>query len=90
MDAVERLGFVLEGRLRRSVKYHDRWFDVNTYSVVPEDLEVKGRYGKRNRRAVCFDCGETFSNREDMKKLKKKNVQEYEESEKKTKEVSNA
>jgi len=65
MDAVEGLGFVLEGRMRRAVLYHDRWFDVNIYSVLPEDLEGEIRMNKIKRKSVCFKCGSKF------KRLKK-------------------
>lgn len=32
--AVERIGFVKEGRLRKCVKYKGEWFDANIYSIL--------------------------------------------------------
>lgn len=63
LDAVENIGFVLEGRQRRAVLYHDKWFDINLYSVLPKDLDTKVRkLGKRtSRKAVCFQCGSKFN-----------------------------
>ena len=60
MDAVESLGFVLEGRMRRAILYHDKWFDINIYSVLPEDLEKPVRTNKIKRKALCHKCGTTF------------------------------
>ena len=37
MIAVERIGFVKEGRLRNAVKYEGKWFDVNVYSMLREE-----------------------------------------------------
>lgn len=37
--AVERVGFVKEGRLRKAAEYKDQWWDVNVYSMIEEDFE---------------------------------------------------
>ena len=69
MDAVEGLGFVLEGRRRRAVLYHDKWFDMNIYSVLPEDLKGFSRRKEIKRKSVCFKCGSLFKRlSRDMKK----------------------
>jgi len=60
MDAVERLGFVLEGRLRRAILYHDKWFDMNIYSVLPTDLNNSVKTNRIKRKSVCFQCGNLF------------------------------
>lgn len=40
MGIVERLGFQKEGRKRKAVRWKGDWFDLNLYSILPEDLEV--------------------------------------------------
>ena len=57
MDAVENLGFVLEGRMRRAILYHDKWFDVNLYSVLPSDLDKGVKLSRIKKYNVCFKCG---------------------------------
>jgi len=37
--AVERVGFVKEGRKREAVKYKGEWFDTLLYSILERDLE---------------------------------------------------
>lgn len=90
MDAVESLGFVLEGRQRRAILYHERWFDVNLYSVLPEDLENPVRLNKIKRKAVCWQCGNKFNRRQSeikgkkMTKMEKRNAEviaQYEQEE---------
>jgi len=60
MDSVESLGFVLEGRMRKAILYHDKWFDMNIYSVLPEDLDGSIKLNRLKRKAVCFQCGNKF------------------------------
>jgi RimJ/RimL family protein N-acetyltransferase len=36
--AVERIGFVKEGRLRKVTRYKGEWFDANIYSVLREEV----------------------------------------------------
>ena len=72
MDAVERLGFVLEGRLRRAILYHEKWFDLNIYSVLPSDLTKKGEKGEVKRNTVCFECGGRFTLVELVRKTEKR------------------
>jgi RimJ/RimL family protein N-acetyltransferase len=38
LNAMERIGFTKEGRMRKAVKYKGEWFDVNIYSILPEEL----------------------------------------------------
>jgi RimJ/RimL family protein N-acetyltransferase len=63
--AVERIGFIHEGRLRRSVQYKGEWFDVNIYSMIPEDLDVSFDESTisawKNRRKVCWGCAKVFT-----------------------------
>lgn len=64
MVAAERVGFIHEGRIRRAAFYKDDWFDVNVYSILPEEVGVESSMiGVRNRRSICFSCGETYSRR---------------------------
>jgi RimJ/RimL family protein N-acetyltransferase len=59
--ATERIGFVLEGRLRSVALYKDRWFDVNVYSMLNDDVIPGGDLSTwRNRRSVCRECGKVF------------------------------
>lgn len=37
--AVERIGFVKEGRLREAVLFKGEWFDVNIYSILRSEVE---------------------------------------------------
>lgn len=37
--AVERIGFVKEGRLRKVMRYKGEWYDANIYSVLREEVE---------------------------------------------------
>ena len=37
MGAVERIGFVREGRLRKATRYRDEWWDVAIYSMLREE-----------------------------------------------------
>ena len=38
---IRNLGFVSEGRLRGLVKYHDKWFDVFSFSIFKDELKLK-------------------------------------------------
>lgn len=38
LQTMERIGFVKEGRKRKAIKYKGEWFDVNLYSILPEEL----------------------------------------------------
>lgn len=38
MGAVERVGFIKEGRLRKATYYRDAWWDVNLYSILREEI----------------------------------------------------
>lgn len=70
IQAMEKLGAVLEGRKRRAALYHDKWFDVNLYSFLPEDLEVVRITNSRFRqKKTCFTCGKVFTDKENAKKM---------------------
>lgn len=72
-DAVEKLGFVQEGRLRRAILYHDKWFDMLVYSVLLKDLENRSPINWSTRRTTCFSCGQVFNKRrENYEKIRKK------------------
>jgi len=62
--AVERLGFVKEGRLRRCVPYKGDWFGVNIYSVLPDEVEgdfsITNSQGRNARHTTCMECGNKF------------------------------
>lgn len=38
LQAVERIGFIKEGRARDAVRYKGEWFDVNFYSMLEGEL----------------------------------------------------
>lgn len=38
MKFVEEVGFKKEGRLRSKVRYADRWFDLNIYGILREEI----------------------------------------------------
>lgn len=40
---IRNLGFVSEGRLRELVLYHDKWFDVFSFSIFENELKLKGQ-----------------------------------------------
>ena len=64
--AVERVGFIQEGRIRSAALYKGKWFDVNVYSVLREDLDKipsKDLSNWRNRRHVCHKCGDLFDHK---------------------------
>lgn len=42
LSAVERVGFIKEGRLREYVYYQGKWFDVNLYSVLAKEILQNG------------------------------------------------
>ena len=42
LSAVERIGFIKEGRLRKAAWYHGEWWDVNLYSVLKEEMQGNG------------------------------------------------
>jgi RimJ/RimL family protein N-acetyltransferase len=42
LAAVERIGFVKEGRLRKYTYYQGMWYDVNLYSVLAEEMLDNG------------------------------------------------
>jgi len=73
MAAVERIGFIQEGRLRDISLYKGKWFDTNLYSILPSDLEEipeddRDLSAWRNRRLTCWGCGEVYDqkmNKED-------------------------
>jgi RimJ/RimL family protein N-acetyltransferase len=63
LAATERIGFIQEGRLRSCVLYKGKWFDVNVYSILPEDLDEipdVDLSSWRNRRLTCWGCGEVY------------------------------
>ena len=75
-DAVEQIGFVQEGRLRKAVLYHGKWFDVFIYSVLPEDLGNPPSIRWSKRRTLCHSCGKEFLERKrKMKERKAKKVE---------------
>lgn len=58
---IERVGFIQEGRIRDAALYEGEWFDVNVYSILPEDLIniPEGDLSAwRSRRMICWGCGE--------------------------------
>ena len=62
MWAVERLGFIHEGRHRKEFKFKGTWFDVNSYSILKDEVVGMTRQtGLKKRRSVCVDCGEKYS-----------------------------
>lgn len=42
MRAVEKVGFVKEGRLRKATWYQGEWWDVNLYSILKEESVENG------------------------------------------------
>ena len=38
MKFVEEVGFKKEGRLRNKIRYADRWFDLNVYGILREEI----------------------------------------------------
>ena len=38
LGAVERIGFVKEGRARKAVKRNGEWYDVNLYAMIKEEV----------------------------------------------------
>ena len=62
LAAVERIGFIHEGRLRDSVLYKDNWHDVNLYSMLPKDMEDTPRHNTSvfKRKTVCQGCGKKY------------------------------
>jgi RimJ/RimL family protein N-acetyltransferase len=74
-DLIEKLGFVQEGRLRKSILYHDKWFDIIIYSVLPADVgQPRASWSKR--RTVCLECGEVFNKKKKENKEIKSNSKE--------------
>lgn len=62
LNAVKRIGFVQEGRKRQAVMYKGDWFDVNTYSILKEDLDkprAKLPWGVYYN--TCYTCGEVYN-----------------------------
>ena len=43
LGAVERVGFVKEGRLRKATWYQGEWWDVNLYSILREESIENGK-----------------------------------------------
>lgn len=43
MNAVERIGFVKEGRKREAVRHNGMWFDVNLYSILESEVWGQGQ-----------------------------------------------
>ena len=39
---IRNVGFVSEGRLRGLVEYHDKWFDVFSFSIFKDEIKLKG------------------------------------------------
>lgn len=39
MGAIERVGFKKEGRKRQAIPYKGKWFDVNLYSLLRDEVE---------------------------------------------------
>jgi RimJ/RimL family protein N-acetyltransferase len=66
LAAVERIGFVQEGRMRAMTLYKGDWFDSNVYSMIPEDFNEVHR--QKDRRLVCWDCGEEHKQRYNPKR----------------------
>jgi len=57
LQAVEKIGFVREGRIRRDILYKGNWFDVNVYSILKGETFEPNKYVIRQ---VCFKCGNTY------------------------------
>ena len=66
MWAVEKIGFIHEGRHRKEFKFKGTWFDVNEYSILRDELVggMTRQSGLKKRRSVCADCGEKYSPKE--------------------------
>ncbi len=67
--AVERIGFVQEGRLRKAVLWNGDWFDVNVFSILPEDFGSPRKglpWGVFYN--TCFLCGDVYSKKSKEKK----------------------
>lgn len=60
LNAVERIGLVHEGRLRRAAFYKEQWFDVNIYSAIPDDFRPLVFKSGWAARFVCPSCGKTL------------------------------
>lgn len=59
INAVERIGLIREGRLRKEIPYEGELFDVNVYSILDgEDFQTNSR---KDLKQICFECGEVFS-----------------------------
>lgn len=39
---IRRLGFVSEGRIRRLVPLHDKWFDVFAFGILEDEIKLAG------------------------------------------------
>lgn len=62
LNAVEKIGFIQEGRLRRAIPYKGQWFDVNLYSMIEEDLNHLGGPSKlHSARFNCWGCQKIMS-----------------------------
>lgn len=63
--AVERLGFVHEGRKRKATLWKGEWYDTNIYSILPEDLLLpmpkSGDEKKVSTRTICSSCGDVHN-----------------------------
>jgi len=73
LQAVERIGFVREGRLRKEILYKGKWFDVNTYSILRgESFEL----GRKSIEQVCFKCGGSYLGGKDGTESTKRGAEE--------------
>ena len=68
-EVVERIGFIQEGRMRKAALWKGTWFDVNLFSILPEDLEENPRRFVWGRHyATCLECGDIHSVKNKEKK----------------------
>ena len=60
--SVERIGFIQEGRLRKAALWKGEWFDVDVFSILPEDLDKpysKLPWGVYHN--TCLQCGDVYN-----------------------------
>ena len=58
---VQRVGFIQEGRLRKATLWKGDWFDVNVFSVLPEDLtDMPNEIPWGMYHNTCLKCGEVY------------------------------
>lgn len=67
--SVQRVGFIQEGRMRKAALWKGEWFDVDIFSILPEDLDRPlNRLPWGVYHNTCLQCGDVYNKKHESRK----------------------